>query len=307
MLLGKGFQIWEIALRIGRSESVLQRTVQDNGVLASLLKRVKTGRWTSAEEDVLLRHLAKRAVPDKGMIAQQMGRTTNSVARQIRKLAKGRRSPMSLSAPVTSPDTELSKSEIATLEVRLDRILEGLTMADKTERWYRVLMEAPRVEWIERILSLIPTPVGRILAGTSPPTIAELRSLEWEHTSRLGVYAWILTRKILNPFYPEHYIYVGSATKYGKKGHFVALLSMEVESYEPNEIVKARHLIVLAEAALTIWLGALTEGKPDGQKERLLLRSLCPWDVGQISYCGICSHNPLSVDVFYPLCTARSY
>ncbi|KAI1106984.1 hypothetical protein F4804DRAFT_256544 [Jackrogersella minutella] len=248
-----------------------------------------------------------------------MGRTADSVARQIRKIAKVRDPPMPLLSTVTSPDKELSEFERATLEVRLDRILMGLTKANKTEQWDRVLIGAPRAEWAERILAFIPTPVGRLLAAPSPPTISTLRSLEWENTGKMGVYTWILTRKIHNPFYPEHYVYVGSATKYGcglsgrkyqhqkggegssfmkhriqhhglaKKGHFAALLSMEVTSSEPNEVVKARQLIVIAEAAFTIWLGALTQGRPDAQKERLLLRSLCPWSLEQISYCGICS------------------
>ncbi|KAI0547693.1 hypothetical protein F4679DRAFT_553730 [Xylaria curta] len=36
-----------------------------------------------------------------------------------------------------------------------------------------------------------------------------------------------------------------------KTGHFAALLSMDIMSSEPNDIVKARELIALAEAALT--------------------------------------------------------
>lgn len=86
----------------------------------------------------------------------------------------------------------------------------------------------------------------------------------------------------------------------GKKGHFASLLSMEVTSSEPNEIVKARQLIILAETTFTIYLGALTQGRPNAQKERLLLRSLRPWNLEQMWYGGICSHNPLSMDISYP-------
>ncbi|KAJ2975304.1 hypothetical protein NUW58_g8396 [Xylaria curta] len=330
-LLQKGFQVWEVALHIRRSESVVRRSLQENDGLSSLLRKVKRGRWSSAEEHLLLRYLAKRSELDKKEIAQLMGRTADNVARQIRKIAKVRDPPMPLLSTVTSPDEELSQFERATLEARLECILMGLTKANKTEQWDRILMGTPRAEWVERILALIPTPVGRLLAAPSPPTISTLRSLEWENSSNMGVYTWILTRKIHNPFYPKHYVYVGSATKYGwglsgrkyqhqkggegssftlrhriqhnglaKKGHFVTLLSMEVTSPEPNEVVKARQMIVLAEAAFTIWLGALTQGRPNDQKERLLLRSLCPWSLEQMSYRGVCSHNPLSMDISYP-------
>lgn len=112
---------------------------------------------------------------------------------------------MPLLSAVISPDKELNKSEKATLEVRLDRIMVGHTKANKTHR----------EEWVGRTLALIPTPVGRILAAPSLPTISRLRSLEWENTINMGVYTWILTPKFHNPFYPERYVHIGFATKYG--------------------------------------------------------------------------------------------
>ncbi|KAI1660095.1 hypothetical protein F4813DRAFT_313106 [Daldinia decipiens] len=333
VLLLKGFQVWEIALSIGRSELDVRRSLRNNDGLASLLRKVKTGRWSSAEEHVLLEHLKERSVPNKKMIARRIGRKVDSVVRQIKKLANERDAPMPLLSADIPLDNELSTSERETLEVRLDRILVGLTKADKTDKWRRVLMGTPRAEWVERILALIPTPVGHILAASSPPTISRLRSLEWEDTNKMGVYTWILTHKLYNPFYPEHYVYVGSATKYGeglsrrkfqhqyqqggkhsspylksrirkqgldRKGPFITLLSMDVTSSEPNEVVKARQFIVLAEAIFTIWLGALTEGREGTKEEHILLRSLCPWSPEQISYGGMCSHNPLSFDISYP-------
>ncbi len=118
------------------------------------------------------------------MIGRKIGQTTGSVTYQTGQLAKYM-SPMSKLAPVPS-DMELSKSEAATLEARLHRIIHGLMKADKTEQWNRILKATPRAEWVQQILALIPTPVGRILAGRSPPTIAELSTLAWEHSSNFG-------------------------------------------------------------------------------------------------------------------------
>ncbi|KAI0490277.1 hypothetical protein F4859DRAFT_500702 [Xylaria cf. heliscus] len=299
--MNHAFQIWEVALNIGRSESAVRRSLQENDELASLLSPVKTGRWSPADEDMLRESLAKRSVPNKKRIAKSIGRKVESVAGKIIKLAKTPDSPMPHLSATIPPDEKLSQSERAILEGRLDCILEGLTRAGKAAQWHHVLMGTSRTEWIEQILALIPTPVGRILAAPSPPTISTLRTLEWEDTTKMGVYAWILTRKVRNPFYPEHHIYIGSATKYGwGTGRFATLLSMEVKSSEPNEVAMARQLMVLAEATLTIWLGALYVGRLDYQLQCLPLRSLCPWGLEQISYCGLCSHNPLSLDITYP-------
>ncbi|KAI0855024.1 hypothetical protein F4860DRAFT_507777 [Xylaria cubensis] len=342
ILLQNGLQIWEVALCIGRSESFVRRSIQDNDELASLLSESKRGKWSSAEKSVLLGHLAQQRTPNKNKIARQMGRTADSVARQMKKLAKPRGYPVPLlssseylarlrGTPIIYYDkVELSKSERAILEVRLDHILVGLAKARKTKQWNRVLLATPRAEWVERILTLIPTPVGRILAAPSPPMISEFNALEWEDTTKMGVYIWILTRKFHNPFYPEHDVYIGSATKHdfglsgriyqhqqgeksgssiyrhkfhqrlSKTGHFAALLSMDVTSSEPDEVMKDRQLIVLAEAALTIWLSALTQGSLVAEDEYRGLRGLCPWDPEKVPYCGLCSHNPLMLDIPYP-------
>ncbi|KAI0184145.1 hypothetical protein EV127DRAFT_375530 [Xylaria flabelliformis] len=341
ILLQNGLQIWEVALCIGRSESFVRRPIQDNDELASLLSESKRGKWSSAEKSVLLGHLAQQRAPNKNKIARQMGRTADSVARQMKKLIKPREYPVPLfssseylarlrGTPIIYYDkVELSKSTRAILEVRLDSILVGLTMAHKTKQWDHVLMATPRAEWVGRILTLIPTTVGRILAAPSPPTISELNALEWEDMTKMGVYIWILTRKFHNPFYPEHDVYIGSATNHdlkpsrwiyqhrqGKKGgfsisrhrfhqrlrktgHFAALPSMDVTSSEPKEVVKARQLLVLAEATLAISLSALTHGSLVAEEEYRGLRGLCPYPE-KVPYCGLCSHNPLMLDIPYP-------
>jgi hypothetical protein len=130
-ILRKGFQVWEISLHLGRSESVVQSILKDDEGLASLLRMVTKGRWTATEDEALLRLLVRRGVPDRGMIAQRMGRTVNSVACRIRKLAKAGDSSMSPSLPTTSVDSNLSESEGTTLRARLDGILEGLMKTNK--------------------------------------------------------------------------------------------------------------------------------------------------------------------------------
>ncbi|KAI1478424.1 hypothetical protein F4774DRAFT_385874 [Daldinia eschscholtzii] len=335
-LLQKGYQVWEIALNIGRSEWVVRRSLKEDDELASHLRKVKIGKWSSVEESFLLGYMAKHSVLNRQKIAQRMGRTVPSVTSQIRKLAKAQSSLTPPLPVIIHPDGELSESERATLEDRLDRILEGLTEAKKTAKWDSILAGTPRAEWIERILALVPTRIGHILAAPSPPTIPELRALDWEDTDKMGVYAWILACKTQNPFFPKHYIYVGSATRYGsglsgrkqqhqngakhddpslkrrikahgldRKGHFVALLSMEVASPEPSEVMKAREFIVVAKAVFTIWLGALSSNisqtsREDAKTEHDKLRGLCPWSLEPIPYRGLCSHNPLVVDISYP-------
>ncbi|OTB15491.1 hypothetical protein K445DRAFT_45277, partial [Daldinia sp. EC12] len=303
-LLQKGYQVWEIALNIGRSEWVVRRSLKEDDELASHLRKVKIGKWSSVEESFLLGYMAKHSVLNRQKIAQRMGRTVPSVTSQIRKLAKAQSSLTPPLPVIIHPDGELSESERATLEDRLDRILEGLTEAKKTAKWDSILAGTPRAEWIERILALVPTRIGHILAAPSPPTIPELRALDWEDTDKMGVYAWILACKTQNPFFPRHYIYVGSATRYGSglKGHFVALLSMEVASPEPIEVMKAREFIVVAKAVFTIWLGALSSNisqtsREDAKTEHDKLRGLCPWSLEPIPYRGLCSHNPLVVDI----------
>ncbi|KAF5601344.1 hypothetical protein FPCIR_2323 [Fusarium pseudocircinatum] len=329
-LLRKGCQVWEIASHIGRSELAVRLALRQDDELAGALQNVKRGRWPDVETEFLTKVLTRRQVPDKRGIALRMRRTVESVARQIKKL-DARNPPSKASPPSLSLDGGLSVSERAILAIRIDHILAGLMTAEMTEDWGRAFRPVPREIWIKEILALISAPVRRILAAPTPPTIADLKSFGWENTSNLGVYAWILRRKHFNPFFPERYVYIGSGTKLGwglsgrkyqhqkgkegspftlqnrirqqsltKNGHFVALLSKDVDASEPHEMAETRRLLVLTEAVLTIWLGALGGGNPESREERSRLRSLGPWTVEDMPYHGVCSHNPLSVDITYP-------
>ena len=106
----------------------------------------------------------------------------------------------------------------------------------------------------------------------------------------MDVYGWALRPTQLSPGISYH-LYVGSATGAGKGltgrkrehergkntsklaknllqdgtlvmegNRFVALVSISLESGEQHKVLRARQLLVLAEAVLTIWLGALAPG-----------------------------------------------
>lgn len=77
---------------------------------------------------------------------------------------------------------------------------------------------------------------------------------------------------------------------------------MEPASSEIGDITKARELVVFAEAIFTILFGALTETESAGVTDRAgqhrRLHSLSPWvHTQRFNYRGLCSHNPLALDL----------
>jgi transposase-like protein len=208
---------------------------------------------------------------------------------------------------------------------------------DTTARWRAILSAKSTETWAATILPLIPTQVKHMLAAPSPPTAADWRTLAWQDTSLFGIYAWVLKRGRgagLNPLRVENYVYIGSATKYAHglsgralqhrkghyrdgpmlnsrikqrglgrtTGHFATLLTMEAASSEIGDITKARELVVFAEAIFTIWFGALTgteSASMTGRAEKHHhLHTISPWDhPQQFNYKGLCSHNPLILDL----------
>ncbi|RYP29501.1 hypothetical protein DL767_006691 [Monosporascus sp. MG133] len=336
--LRQGCQVWEIALSIQRSEPAVRAALERDQDLAGQLTEKKKGKWSDLEIKYLLELLGRCRVPCRKVMARLLGRDASSVGRQINKMVAERRPTEQQRLPLVPPDGDLSEREQKVLEARMKDIVDGLISMDKTEEWEHVLAEKPSAEWAAHILALIPTPVKHILAASAPPTASTLKAMEWQDTSRMGVYAWVLKPKLNNPLQMGDFVYVGSATKWGsglsgrksqhqrrkgrenkiprlirtnhlnRKGPFLTLLSMQLESPEPGEVLKARQLIILAEAVLTVWLGALGEVNRDSygeEQKRLRLRHLCPWDLDEISYRGACSHNPLDVDVHSPTGSAQ--
>ena len=76
-------------------------------------------------------------------------------------------------------------------------------------------------------------------------------------------------------------------------GSFVTLMTMKVNSAEEKHVLDMRRTVALAEAILTIWLGALPLPSPR-------LQELCPWDPQTPDYRAWSSQNPLTVDIVLP-------
>lgn len=123
----------------------------------------------------------------------------------------------------------------------------------------------------------------------------------------------------------DRYLYVGSASRYGSglngrvseqvgkrrrhpesrlqrdikakdlkaPGRFVTLMIMKMNSPKREDVLDVRRTVTLAEAILTVWLGALQSPSPH-------LQSLCQWDSRILDYTAWSSHNPLTKDVVGP-------
>jgi hypothetical protein len=74
---------------------------------------------------------------------------------------------------------------------------------------------------------------------------------------------------------------------------FVTLMAMKMNSPKDEDVLDMRLAVTLAEAILTIWLGAL-------QSPSLHLQGLYQWDPQILEYTGWSSHNPLTMDVVKP-------
>lgn len=314
---------------VSQSGRDLNRAHEHHSEPASHVQITKRGRWSRKEKAFLSSKLSTCQDADEREIALQMSRTAEGVSRQIRKLKVAEMDPNPKLFRCIS-DEKLTETEKKTLKFRIDRILKGFMVSRMTKTWRHFLEQKPIKRWRKEILALISPSIGRILAASSPPTIADMKACKWEYTNALGVYAWFLPRKHSETFVHRYYIYVGSATRYGwglsgrksehlgakrsfrslplylqdqslaiQGSHFVALISKDLDSNDPAEIVETRRLLVLAEAVLTAWFGALRP-TPKNSRERSLFRSVIPWAVEDTPYIGLCSHNPLLRDIRYP-------
>ena len=274
---------------------------------------LKPKKWSTSEEVCLLQLSRTCKVPDSGSIAKKLGRTRNSVAGKIRGLTHKAR----VACDTNVPKGRISDAQRSILMERAVRILGGFTKMRKTE-WYRVLQEKSNAEWAAEIIHHTPEPVQHILSLPSPPTAPDLRSLGWQDTKNFGVYICVLEPR-LNPWRPEPFVHVGSATGYGRgladckadqqelrdptiaalsnqydlrrtTAHYATLFSKPVAPSNSKDVLAARHLTIVSEAVLTVWFAALsTRGKPDGTFDRLKLLSRDCWDYPRFPYRGTCS------------------
>lgn len=53
------------------------------------------------------------------------------------------------------------------------------------------------------------------------------------------------------------------------EGEFITLIAIDMKAAESKEVLRIRHLVILAEVIFTVWLGALN-GKPENKNVHTL-------------------------------------
>ena len=196
-------------------------------------------------------------------------------------------------------------------------ILKALDNAYMTPYIREVFEQKPLHIWLEQITQLITSEMKSILTSLDAPTIDVLKTLPHTSTPECGVYAWILTpRWTLSPTIERHkFLYIGMAvdpikggqtadhlnkdyvshmlrtwylTKYLDRRCFVKLLSTTIDDANPQTHLDLGNFLAIAKAVLTTWLGAFDPKKGNS------LAEYCPWNVLDLQYDGVCSHNPLA-------------
>jgi hypothetical protein len=74
-----------------------------------------------------------------------------------------------------------------------------------TKKWVETLSQWDNDRVIETIISSTPKEVQGLFNADEPPTLSEIKGLQWKHTTEPGVYIKIIEAN-------ETHIYVGSAT-----------------------------------------------------------------------------------------------
>lgn len=319
-MLKKGFQIPEIAVRLGKSESILRWRLNGNELLNATSGPPKKGRFTIEEVEYLLEMWQYGIQPPE--IVKRLGRSSDGVSRQLSQLADQIRivdtPPVHHGPQALSPEIEES-----IFQARLKELWVGLLRLEMTETWRDTLSRETPESWLSDIARGIPTEVKKLLASHEPPTVEKLEQLSWIDTKDVGVYAWLLKPRAKLHLNSHCFLYVGSGTGVGhglqsrkeahlsehrhnprllriikqrklqKDGCFITLMMTEMKGVEREDLIRMRCLVTLAESMLTMWLAALGE-------EHLYkgnFDSLCPWGVSQVSYSGCTSHNPLTKDI----------
>lgn len=319
--LRQGQSFLDLASSLKRNPDFIKREAErllGEDEVKKLMKKNKKGQWSNDE----IQHLTSLRKEGLSLaeVTMLLRRTKPSVEKQLRQLENTRSQPTAVEGPQEIPP-ELRKSLFNT---RLIEIWQGLLEAKMAQAWEEALREKPANEWLSSISSFIPDDVKRILGGLQPPTWEELESLPVVDTNDAGVYARLAKSPSEFQTAGDRYLYVGSASKYGgglnarvtqhmkKRGskesrlqrdirkknleggdRFVALMIMKIDSPEKEVVLGVRRTVILAEAILTVWLGAL-------QSPSNHLQSLCPWDTQTLEYTGWSLQNPLMMNVVEP-------
>jgi hypothetical protein len=316
--------VWQVAARLGCSEQLVRYRLRDNESLRDCLNPTKSGKW-EREEIKLLIELRKRGWKYSA-ISKKLGRTAKSIASQVVKHVE---EIFEDGSPLVPQDTEALSLDLVDSIVpgRLQEIWDRLMSCDMTKAWKDAVSSESTESWLSDIAKGIPVQVKEVLANHDPPHIATLETLPWTGTTDAGVYGWLLKPKPKLYFNSECQLYVGSIGRYrygleGRKrqhlsknprehnrrlwylirekglkpkGQFITLMAMNMKAAEGKEALRIRYLVTIAEAIFTVWLGALNE-KPENKN----VRTLCPWDVLNVSYSGCSSHNPLTKNINIP-------
>ena len=287
--------------------------------LEQLMRRNKKGKWSDDEIQQLIL-LREQCLP-LPKIRMWLRRTKLSVNKQLRERRNGIFESVVVEGPQELPPG-LRKSLFST---RLVNIWQGLLESDMTPTWREALSKKSAEQWLSSISDGIPEDIKGILAGLQPPTYEDFESLPSADSIDAGVYIRLTKSRYEFQRASERYTYVGSASKYGsglngrvsqhmrkrrrhsetrlqrdirKKnlewpGYFVTLLTMKMDNPEKEDVLNVRRTVTLAEAILTVWLGALQAPCPH-------LQNLCQWDLRVLDYMAWSSHNPLTLDIVEP-------
>ena len=284
-----------------------------------LMRRNKKGQWSDDETQWLILR-RKQGLP-LTKIARLLRRTKPRIEKKLRQLGN-----MIFESTVIEGPQELPPGLRESLfTTRLVNVWQGLLKSDMTPTWRDALSEKSSERWLSTISEGIPEDVKRILGSLQPPTYDELERLSSVDSIDAGVYARLITSRYELQTANDRYLYIGSASKYGSglngrvsvhiekrsrhdetrirrkirtkdlkaPGRFVTLMTMKMNSPENEDVLDVRRTVTLAEAILTVWLGAL-------QSPCFHIQNLCPWDPQTPDYTAWSSHNPLTVDVVKP-------
>ena len=319
----------EIGLRLRQGQSFLDIELSLRKTLRSIAREAnrilgedevkkpvkinKQGQWSDVEIQRLIM-LREQRMP-LTEIAKWLRRTKKGVAKRIQELKIAVEGPQAL-----PPGLQESL-----FNIRLTKIWQALLKSDMTHRWEEALQEKSAEQWLSKISMGITEDTKKVLGGLQPPTWEELERLPLVNTNEAVVYARLVTSRHYTEIPSSRYLYVGSASKYGGglnsriaehtrrtkrknesrlqrdirtkrlkgNGSFVTLMVMKMESSDEEVVLDVRRTVTLAEAILTVWLGAL-------QSPTHTLQRDCPWDPQTLQYTGWSSHNPLVFNVALP-------
>jgi len=287
--------------------------------LQTLMRRRIKGQWSNEETQWLI--LQRKQGLALTRITKLLRRTKLSVEKQLRELGN----VMFESTVVEGPQELPPGLQESLFNTRLVNIWQGLLELEMTPTWEKALSTKSAEEWLSPISQGIPEGVKKILGGLRPPTYVELENLPSVHSTDAGVYARLVTSRYELQMASDRYLYVGSASRYGKglnwrvsehigkekshhvlrlqrniktkglkgPGRFVTLMTMKMNSSEKEDVLDVRRTVILAEAILTVWLGALQSPSPR-------LQNLHQWHPQTLDYTAWSSHNPLTIDFSEP-------